>query len=235
MIATQKSSAPRPAFWLPLENGDRLTRPEFERRYERMPRLKKAELIEGVVYMTSAVRFDHAYAHGRVLGWIAVYFAATPGVHFADNATVRIDGENDAQPDILLCVAHGGRSRLSADNYVEGVPELIVEIAGSSAAYDLHDKLRVYRRNGVPEYLIWQMHEQQFDWLIWQDGEYAALPPDADGIIRSRAFPGLWLDVESLLAGNLAHVLEVVQQGVQTAEHAAFVRSLSPDAPPVSS
>jgi Uma2 family endonuclease len=151
------------ALVLPLENGDRLTRQEFERRYEAILGLKKAELIEGVVYVPAALRYRrHGKPHGLIMTWLGVYEAATPGVESADNTTVRLDWENEPQPDALLRIdeACGGQSWISEDDYVEGAPELIVEIAASSASYDLHDKLRVYRRNGVLEYLVWQAAEQ---------------------------------------------------------------------------
>src|SRR2546427_3449968 len=83
----------------PLEGGDRLTRSEFERRYDAMPQLKKAELIEGVVYMPSPVRCkSHGQPHGQIMSWVGVYSAATPGVDFADNATLRLDPDNEPQP-----------------------------------------------------------------------------------------------------------------------------------------
>jgi Uma2 family endonuclease len=214
----------------PLENGDRLTRPEFERRYQAMPHIKKAELIEGVVYMASPLRFEpHAEPHGQIITWLGVYHAATPGVRLGDNATVRLDMDNEPQPDGLLRLNEsvGGRSRLSDDGYVEGAPELIAEVAASSAAYDLRDKLRVYRRNGVQEYLVWQVYDQRLDWFRLREGEYVPLQPDAAGIVRSEVFPGLWLAIPALLEGNLALVLAVLQQGLATSEHAAFVEQLS--------
>ncbi len=75
--------------------------------------------------------------------WLGVYKAATPGVGLADNATVRLDAENEPQPDALLRMEIGGQSQITADDYLEGAPELIVEVAASSASYDLHEKLRV--------------------------------------------------------------------------------------------
>src|SRR3990172_4369518 len=99
----------------PLENGDRLTWREFERRYEANPRLKKAELIEGVVHMPSPVRTDvHAEPHAHVIGWLVVYRAATPGVRLSDNGTLRLDDDNEVQPDGLLWI-EGGRARLGKD------------------------------------------------------------------------------------------------------------------------
>jgi len=178
----------------PLENGDRLTRREFERRYDSMPDLKKAELIEGVVYMPSPVRVkSHGKPHGQIISWIGVYCAATPGVDFADNTTVRLDPDNEPQPDAVLWLAEaaGGRTRISEDDYLEGAPELIVEIAVSSASYDLHDKLKVYRRNQVQEYIVWRVYDRQVDWFRLEEDQYQLLPPDAEGVIHSRIFPGL--------------------------------------------
>ena len=213
----------------PLANGDRLTRQEFERRYAARPDVKKAELIEGVVYMPSPVHFAaHAQPHGVVLAWLVTYCAVTPGVQAADNATIRLDLDNEPQPDALLRVEpeSGGRSRLSADDYVEGSPELIVEVAASSASHDLHDKMRAYRRNGVQEYLVWRVYEKQFDWFVLSDDVYKPLTPDASGLFHSQIFPGLRLAVEALLAGDVADVLAALQTGVGTPEHAAFVERL---------
>ncbi len=201
----------------PLENGDRLTRPEFERRYAAMPHLKKAELIEGVVYLPSPLRAKvHGQPHAWVMTWLGTYVAANPAVGLYDSPTVRLDADNEPQPDVVLRLERGGQSTISPDDYIEGAPELIVEIAASSASYDLHDKLRVYRRNGVQEYLVWRTYSQQFDWFYLEAGEYQSLLPDAEGICQSRQFPGLWLAVEALLSGQLATVLQVLQQGMAT-------------------
>ncbi|URR34564.1 Uma2 family endonuclease [Thermosynechococcus sp. HN-54] len=208
----------------PLENGDRLTRAEFERRYAAMPHLKKAELIEGIVYVASPVRVSHSQAHAEIMTWLGCYRAATSGVLVYDNPTVRLDGDNEPQPDAVLRLENGGNSRISEDGYIEGAPELVVEIAASSAAYDLHDKLRVYRRNGVQEYLVWCTYDRQIYWFSLEAGEYQPLTADAEGMIRSRQFPGLWLDPEALLAHDLGTVLRVLQAGIATPEHQAFVQ-----------
>jgi Uma2 family endonuclease len=147
----------------PLHNGDHLTRAEFERRYAAQPNLKKAELIEGVVHMPSPVHYDkHSRPHSRMVGWLFNYVSAIPGTDLGDNATVRLDSENVVQPDAFLRIreAFGGQSRLSDDDFLAGAPELVVEIAASSASYDLHEKLRVYRRTGVQEYVVLLTHEQ---------------------------------------------------------------------------
>lgn len=224
--SSQNQSLPLP----PLESGDRLTRPEFERRYNGIPHLKKAELIEGRVYMPAALRFkSHGQPHAWIMGWLCVYEAATSGVELGDNPTIRLDLDNEPQPDAVLLISEraGGQSRLSEDDYIEGAPELIIEIAASSAAIDLHDKKRAYRRNGVQEYVVWQVCERKLDWFYLQEGEYLGLPVDADGVMRSRVFPGLWLSVRDLLAGNMAQVLAVLQEGLASSEHTEFVKLLS--------
>jgi Uma2 family endonuclease len=216
----------------PLENGDRLNRYEFERRYNAMPNLKKAELIEGIVYMPAALRFkSHGQPHGWVIGWLVAYEATTPGVAVGDAPTVRLDIDNEPQPDVVLLIMPeaGGQARLSEDDYIEGAPELVVEIAASSVAIDLHAKKQAYRRNGVKEYIVWQVLDQTISWFYLEKGEYLDLPVDTDGIIRSRVFPGLWLAVAELLAGNMRCVLAVLQEGVQSPEHGAFVQKLASD------
>lgn len=219
-----------PAELPPLESGDRLTRREFERRYDAMPHVKKAELIEGVVYMPSPVRCkSHGKPHGRIISWAGAYCAATPGADFADNATLRLDPDNEPQPDAILWIdtAAGGRSHISDDDYLEGAPELVFEVAASSASYDLHDKLKVYRRNGVQEYVVWRVYDRQVDWFKLEAEKYTPLRPDGDGLIRSQIFPGLWLSVPALLNDDLARVLAELQKGLSSAEHAAFVERLT--------
>jgi Uma2 family endonuclease len=219
----------------PLESGDRLTRREFERRYAAMPEVKKAELIEGVVYVASPVRFQsHGKPHSQIITWLGTYAAATRGVELADNATVRLDPDNEQQPDalLLLAAAAGGCTAISADDYIEGPPDLVFEIAASCAAYDLHDKRDVYRRNGVREYAVWQVYDEQIDWWALEDEVYKPIEPDEAGVIRSRVFPGLWLDATALLADDMAQVLAVLQQGLAAEEHAAFVRQLAESSQP---
>lgn len=212
----------------PLENGDKLTRHEFEQRYHAMPNFKKAELIEGVVYLASPVRAkNHGKPHASIMGWLVAYEAATPKVETLDNTTVRLDADNEPQPDALLRIEQGGQSRISEDDYVEGAPELIVEIAASTASYDLHEKLKIYRRNQVQEYLVWRVYDSQFDWFRLQKGEYIQVEPNTDDIVCSQVFPGLWLAKSALLSGDLAKVLAVLQQGLSTPDHQNFVEKLS--------
>ena len=213
-----------------LRAGDHLARAEFERRYLAMPHLKKAELVEGVVYMPSPVRYpEHGRPHLNLAGWLATYIAATAGVDGGDNSTVRLDLDNEPQPDACLRILPecGGQATVSDDGYLEGAPELVAEVAASSASYDLHAKKKAYRRNGVPEYLVWRVLDQTIDWFVLQDGNYEPRPADADGRLRSRVFPGLWLDPAALARGDLKTVLEVLRQGLTSPEHADFVARLA--------
>ena len=213
----------------PLENGDRLTRAEFERRYEAMPDVKKAELIEGEVYLPSPVRYRrHSHPHTRLVNWLSNYETDTPGVGAGDNGTIRLDVDNEPQPDAFLIIQpeHGGQARISEDDYIEGAPELVAEVASSSASYDLGKKLNAYRRNGVREYVVWRVLDCQVDWFVNREGRFERMLPSADGILRSTVFPGLWLDPAALVRGDKAAVQGILQQGLDSAEHAAFVARL---------
>lgn len=222
-------SQPKRAGVPPLNAGDRLSRAEFHRRYQARPDLKKAELVEGVVYLERRVQLaQHGRPHAAIVGWLGVYDAATPGVGGADSATVLLDNENEVQPDALLRLGtvFGGCSRVTEDDFLAGPPELIVEIAASSVAYDMYDKRRVYARNGVQEYLVAQAYEQRVDWFVLREGVYESLQPNAEGIVRSEVFPGLWLPVDALWAGDIAAMLRVLQQGLVSPEHTAYVAGL---------
>src|SRR5947209_3785872 len=179
-----------------------------------MRHLKKAGLIEGVVYIPSPVRLRrHGQPHAKVIGWLGTYQADTPGVIVADNASTRLDLDNEPQPDALLMIdpARGGQARISTDDYVERAPELVAEVAASSVSYDLNAKLRVYRRNGVREYIVWRVLDRQVDWFVLREGQYVTLQPDTRGWLRSEVFPGLWLDPAALVRGDMPTVLGVVQ------------------------
>ena len=211
-----------------LRDGDRLSRTEFERRYLNAPKSFKAELIEGVVHVASPVRNElHGVPHANVMWWLVAYKVGTPGVEASDNATVRLDWDNEPQPDASLRILpeFGGQSR-NEDGYVALAPEWVGEIAGSSASYDLHDKLEAYRRNGVREYFVWRTEDAALDWFIHRGGRYERLEAGADGLLRSEVFPGLWLDPAALLAGDLRRVLEVLNTGRASPEHESFVAQL---------
>lgn len=220
---TQKDRIP------PLRNGDRLTRDEFERRYEAMPEVKKAELIEGIVYMPSPVSFlDHAEPHATAINWLGFYKMITPGVRIGDNGTVRLDNDNEPQPDIFVIIPpeRGGQAKIDADKYITGAPELVVEIAASSVSIDTHKKLEAYRRNGVKDYVIWLVEENEIRWLVLRDGSFVTLEPDADGLLRSEALPGLVMDPLALLVGDLRKMSDDQASQRDTEAHARFVDAL---------
>jgi Uma2 family endonuclease len=233
---TASSSQPQPAPTRlhpsvpPLENGDRLISREFERRYQQMPHVKKAELIEGIVYMASPLRFEpHAEPHADLIIWLGNYKVATPKVRLGDNPTVRLDLDNQPQPDAVLLIdaSAGGQTFIGEDGYIEGAPELAVEVSASSATIDLGDKKRAYRRNGVREYLVWQVFDRRIDWFSLQNGDYGSLLPDENGVIRSQVFPGLWLQVNAMLENDMPEVLSVLQTGLNSEAHQLFTRQLS--------
>ena len=191
-----------------LEAGDNLTREEFHRRYSARPDIKKAELVEGIVYVGGRVRArEHGQPNAEIAVWLGHYAAHAPGVRYTLHATVILDERNEVQPDVLAWRSAPGVARLTDDGYLEGPPQLIVEVAASSASYDLHQKKEAYRRNGVQEYVVWRVRDDAIDWFRLQDGTYVPVAPDADGLIESEQFPGLRLHVASLLAGDLSAVL----------------------------
>lgn len=193
----------------PIESGDRLSQAEFHRRYEACPQVR-AELIEGVVYVSSPVRADgHGAEHALAMGWLAAFAAAHPELQLLDNATVILDGANEVQPDACLRRRAGGSSRINREGYVEGPPEFVLEVAGSSASIDTSAKKAAFERAGVREYLVWRVFDGAVDWWELRDGSFVAIAAESDGIIRSRAFPGLRLGVAALLAGDLAAVLAI--------------------------
>jgi hypothetical protein len=211
----------------PLGPGDKLTREEFLRRWEAHPEIKRAELIGGIVYMPSPVKLEHGSVESDVGIWLGTYRVATPGTDGGHSTTTFLL-DDAPQPDLHLRVLaeHGGSSR-EEDGYPGGIPELLVEVCLSSAAYDLHVKYDLYETAQVPEYLAVLLYEREIRWHRLSDGKYQVLPSDADGIWRSRAFPGLWLDGDALLARDMSKVLERLQQGIQSAAHQEFVSLLA--------
>ena len=212
-----------------MREGLRLSRAEFERRSAERPDLKKVELIDGVVRMPSAVRYAaHGKPHAAMVAWLVTYAVGAPRVHVVDNATLRLDGDNDLQPDAAMLIdpGAGGQARVSADDYLEGGPELVAEIAVNRASRDLHEKLRLYERNGVREYLVCCVPDRRLDWFELVRGAYRARAADAASVVRSMVFPGLWLNVGALLSDDLAAVLRTLHEGVGDPSHAAFLNGL---------
>jgi Uma2 family endonuclease len=179
-----------------LEPGDHLDQATFHARYTAMPEDFKAELIGGVVYMPTALRRAHGRATSLIVHWLRAYEDATPGVEVYDNATTILGDESEPQPDASLIVQPecGGQMRVTDDDYLQGAPELVAEVAYSTEAYDLHSKKRDYERAGVREYLVVTLRQRKVFWFVNRGGRFEERPPDADGLLRSEGFPGLWLD-----------------------------------------
>jgi Uma2 family endonuclease len=213
-----------------LQNGDRLSRDEFERRYHMMPNVKKAELIDAVVHMPSPVSFRyHGQQEAHLSLAINYYVAMTEGTYATGNTTVRLDLDNEPQPDYTLFIDPdcGGRVVIDADGYLEGAPDLVAEVSGSSVTFDLGKKLDVYRRNGVREYVVWRVFDEAIDWFVLHEGQFTIHKPDAAGVVESLAFPGLHLDTKAMLAGDTKAVLSRLNAGLATAAHAEFVARLA--------
>lgn len=192
----------------PLDAGDSLTRDEFHRRYVLDPELKKAELIDGVVYVPSPATIEHAGPHALVIFWLGLYASANPGVRISDNVTLRPGADAEVQPDAAAWRATGAASP-GAEGYLYGSPELIVEVAASSASFDLHVKKRLYERAGVSEYIVWRTYDGVIDWFVLEipASVYRLLPPRPDGRLESRIFPGLLLDAPAMLRGDYAAIV----------------------------
>lgn len=221
----------------PLQNGDHLTGPEFERRWKATPGLQKAELIEGVVYMAPAVSLrGHGQPHFRMIGLLSQYDLMTPGVVGADNATVRLDLDNLPQPDIFLLIAPELDGPVNVDenedDVMQGAPQFVCEIAATSASMDLHRKLQLYRRHGVKEYVVWRTLDGQIDYFIERGGDFHKLLPRPSGEFASEVLPGLWLDAASILRNDWQAAARKLQEGIASPEHAAFAQRLAASGKP---
>jgi Uma2 family endonuclease len=211
----------------PLSAGDTLSRDEFFRRWELHPEIKKAELIGGIVYMASPVSPEHGHYDSDIAGWLKYYSVRTPGTDSGINTTSCMM-DASPQPDHYLCILteYGGGS-WEEDNKLHGAPELLAEVSRSSASYDLHAKLDLYQEAKVPEYITILLYEQEVRWHVLTRGKYEILLPDADGVWRSRIFPGLWLPGKALLSRELVKVFDTLQEGLASKEHKAFVKELA--------
>lgn len=210
----------------PLHNGDRMKQPEFHRRYQAYSEGKQFELVGGTVFMASPVSWPHGNFHVTLGMLFGMYVAATPGVDAGDNTTAILGEESEPQPDLTLRILTecGGKSRINADNYLEGPPEFLTEIAYSTYALDMNRKRQDYKEAGVLEYLVVCIEEKELHWFHFPSDR--ELKPYREGILRSKVFPGFWLDGTALLARDLTRLLEVMQQGLASKEHAAFVKRL---------
>ena len=226
-ITSRPAATPSPA-QPPLIAGQRLDRATFHERYEALPPGARAELIDGVVYMPSPVRSRHGRASVPPIVWLSYYEENTPGVEVLDNASVALGPATEVQPDAFLQVMPtlGGQAR-DEEGIIFGAPELVVEVSHSTKRADLGPKLVEYELAGVQEYVIRLVEPDDVRWHARREGKLALVAPDGDGLYRSSAFPGLWLDPRALLAGDMRRLRAVVDLGVATAEHAAWVAKLA--------
>ncbi len=212
----------------PLSAGQRLDPDTFHDRYEAMPPATRAELIDGIVHMPSPVGSDHSDMHSNAVIWLGCYRAATPGVRETDNASLRLGGSSEVQPDATLYILSecGGQSRRERRFYL-GAPELVVEVSATTLATDLGAKRELYGRSGVLEYLIVATEPGRVIRHGRRDDQWIEVPPGPDSLHRSEVFPGLWLDPAALLADDIRGVLDALNRGLATPEHAAFVEQLA--------
>jgi Uma2 family endonuclease len=209
-----------------LRAGQRLTVQEFLRRWEAMPEVKFAELIDGVVYMPSPQTSDHGRAEIRIDTWLGTYIAKTPGCDAGSQSTWLML-QSAPQPDSYLWVRpeYGGQSTTQGKYHI-GAPELATEICLSSAAYDLGAKKALYQTAGVHEYIAILIEEKEIRWHRLVNGVYESCRPTSKGVFRSAVFPGLWLDGPALWKYDLARLLHTLERGLHSAGHAAFVKEL---------
>ncbi len=230
-IAPDLLPAPPATRRLPrLENGEHLDQETFHARYAAMPRGIKAELIGGRVYIVASPLHPlHGVHHSRIMGWLEVYLANTPGTNVFDNTSAILGEDSEPQPDgcLFILPENGGQTRFDADGWLIGIPELIVEVASSSESYDLHEKRGDYERYGVREYVVYAARQERIYWWVRRGDRYEELQPGADGIYRSEIFPGFWLDAAALVQADGAKMHEILRQGLATKEHSAFVAMLA--------
>lgn len=210
-----------------LQNGDRMSREEFHRLYEQTPEGFKAELIGGIVYVASPLHPAQGKPHLHLGAVVAAYEAQTPGVDASDNTTILLGSAAEPQPDLYVRILpdYGGQSTTGENGCVIGAPELIIEIANTSRAIDLHAKKTDYLRYGVREYFVHCVAENELRWFDLTGG--AELQPDADGVFRMKTFPGLWINGPALLARDYQKLMQTLEEGLATPDHAAFVKTLA--------
>ena len=218
---------PKPEEAVELRTGDRLTQAEFHRRYEMTPEHVRAELIRGIVYMASPVRATHGDPVARIAALLVVYEASTPGVRGSTDATVILGEQSEPQPDVHLRIIPecGGRVRINNAGYLAGAPEMVIEVAHSSEAIDLHAKRLDYADARVREYLVLCVRERML--RAFDMATEKPLPIGDDGVFRSNVFPGLWIDPAAVLDGDTPRLFQVLNDGLATPQHAAFVKKLA--------
>jgi hypothetical protein len=209
-----------------IRPGDRMTLEEFLERWEQMPDLKFAELIDGTVYMPSPISREHMRVDSRVQGLCSYYCLRTAGTESGTNGTWLLNGVGGAQPDCSVHILQefGGRSTTKR-GLAAGAPEFVAEVCYSSRAYDLGPKLALYQAAGVDEYLAILVEERRFEWRVLINGSYELMDSD-HGVYRSRILPGLWIDSNAFWNDQSAALLQTLEQGLASQEHQDFAALL---------
>ena len=229
MIAVRKQSLREEESVPPLENGDHLDQKTFHERYEAMPPNVRAELIGGIVFMSSPLKPRHGTSGTRLSQWLAGYVDDTPGTETMENTTNILGPDSELQPDgcLLILPEYGGQVWEDEKGYLNGAPEWVGEVSDSSESIDLSRKKSDYEKAGVREYMVAALRAKQVYWFARKRGKFRQVNTDADGIFRSMVFPGLWLDPAAFLKRDGKRVLAMLQRGLASPEHVAFVGKLA--------
>lgn len=219
--------APRNGY-VPLHNGDHMDAETFHALYEQTPEGFKAELIGGIVYVASPVYGFHADPHARAMTWLGLYMTRTPGVQLLDNCSMRLDEENELQPDAMLRIRseYAGRSSLNEKGVVVGPPELLLEVAYTSRNIDLKQKMRQYEQAGVEEYVVVLAEKNEVEWFYMFNNRFRPLRATA-GLLKSKVFPGLWLEPATLFSDSTDSLLDAVVEGTDSNGHSKLVAKLA--------
>jgi Uma2 family endonuclease len=210
-----------------LVEGQQLDQPTFHALCEAMPPTIRAELIDGVVFMSGPIGLDHGEAEFPASMWIGYYAEHTPGVRALHNVTTILGLTGELQPDGLLRILpECGGQTWSEGGFLHGGPELVVEVAKATRYIDLGPKRREYASAGVREYVVRAVGPDEIYWFAQDEGELVRRAASEDGIYRSTVFPGLWLDPEALLEGDTRRLRALIDEGCATPEHRAFVARL---------
>ena len=212
----------------PFEDGDVMDQPTFHALYLETPKGFRAELIEGVVQMPSPVQRRHAQPSRKVSQWLGAFADATEGTDAFNEITAILAKDSEPQPDHSLIVLPeaGGQTSVSSEDYVIGAPELALEVSNTSVLIDLHAKKQMYDKYGVREYIVVETKRRVVHWFVRRVDQFVPLKVDADGILKSKCFPGLWLESSALFDRSAARLLTTLKLGLATPEHAKFAAKL---------
>jgi Uma2 family endonuclease len=183
-----------------LASGDRLSQAEFHRRYLQYPESIRFELINGTVYRASPQRIPHGKYTSRLASVLSFYEMQTPGVENTVDSTVILGDKSEPR-------------------------QMVIEIAHSTVAIDLHEKKSDYEQAQIGEYVVICVEEKKVYWFDSVSRRTKKLP--SDGVLRSRMFPGLWIDCPALFAYDTRRLIRVLNKGLASPEHARFIKRLA--------